>query len=316
MAFTAPSLVTVISGAGYRTEIDYNFASLHNAMADIQTSIDALAVNSNLSISNMPWIPYALMPDGVIGYHGLPLSFAGDKKTVTISPTVAPVMIGGKFHIVTAAQAITVNIENLNPLDATTRIAIGLTSNSAPNASWIAVASPDTPSDIAAGIQLLVYEFESVRAGGVYTVKNLRRGCPILMDGTAHDRAIRPYNQIGFNSTGVLRTTVGAIAAGALMQEPCEIYGVYARLGVSPPAGKTITMQVRKFGGGTTNLVLSDLSWTNADPAGTVKSAGQVTPAPKLEAGDFVFPYLTSVSDTGLAADLCVSLRVRPLILI
>ena len=313
MSYTARELVTAVDSKNYRAEINSNFNILNQATQDIQADLDTLSMNSVLGLSNLPWIAFALQPDGVIGYDKLPLTFTYP-NTVTITPTIAPVMIGWKFHIITAAQLIVANIETLNPTEGTKRIAVGLASNGAPNASWVIVASENTTTDAAAGIQLLVYEFESVRSGsGFYTTKNLRRGCPVLMDGASHDRAIRPYNQIYLNSTGVLRTTVGTLPSGALIQEPCEIHGLYARIGVSPPVGKTVTLQIRKYGS-TDNIVIGDIWWTSNDPHGVVKYAGPNAPPTKLEAGDFIQPYLTSVSSTGLAADLSISIRSRPLI--
>lgn len=305
MVFKAPTLITSISAATFRTQINSNFSLVQSALQKIQTELTAGSGVRNLA-SNLDWVNKQLLPDGVIGHQAFVPRFDTDSNTFEIDHNTpsgsSSLIISSVLHETNSVFSKT--LSDVVTSNGTFEVAFGCVTRGAPVAEQLLeLESTDKVQT------LTIWTMDITRNGSLFTIANLRRACPVHVNADSWQKVLDFEHAITWQRPGLLPLVSGPIdGTGILIPWNCVADSAWVRLETPPPeftdASDIVIELDRIRGTDATNILSGQATFSDRDDIGTIKSIDGQSPEPYLlEAGDFVYPNLITPEQSAELTD-------------
>lgn len=306
--FTAPDGVSdPLPTGNVRPALDEKFTLIGDALVDIQNALPSVSGAGGGS-ANLTAMERFLLPDGIIGVDSFFPTFGTDQESVIVNHRqdggISSCVINGLYHQTTTASE--TEFSSIITSDGTYTVVLAVKSTGYPSLS-IKVLVEDTDNDY----DLLLYRMDVTRSGSAFHVTNLRRYAEVILDQGSFAATFDADVPLAFSLLGGMGSGVGSREAGVIAPWDLEVVGAFLRLGTAPTETDGFEVEIRRGTGTDAENVLADpVNWGSGESGDVVEVSGN-TPRSQVEAGEWLYVYVTVAEVAPISADLAVTLLVR-----
>lgn len=306
--FSAPEGVgDPLPTGNVRSALDEKFTLIGDALVDIQNAIPSVSGAGGGS-ANLTAVERFLLPDGILGVDSFFPTFGTDHESLIVNHRqdggISSCVLGGLYHQTTTASE--TEFSSIIASDGTWPVVLAVKSTGYPSLS-IKVLVEDTDNDY----DLLIYRMDVVKSGSSWHVMNLRRYAEVILDQGSFAAAFDADVPISFTLAGGIGAGVGAREAGVIAPWNLEVVGAFLRLGTAPTETDGVEIEIRRGIGTDAESVLASAATWGIGESGDVVEGAANTPRTIVEAGEWLYPYVTVAEVAPVSADLSVTLLVR-----
>lgn len=306
--YTAPEGVgDPLPEGNVRSALNEKFDLIGDALVDIQNAIPSVTGAAGGS-ANLTAVERFLLPDGIIGVDSFFPTFGTDQESLIVNHRqnggISSCVINGLYHQTTTASE--TDWSTVIASDGTYPVVLAVKSTGYPSLS-IKVLVEDTDNDY----DLLLYRMDVTRAGTAFHVTNLRRYAEVILDQGSFAATFDADVPLTFLLPGGIGAGVGVRQYGVIAPWDLEVAGAFMRLGTAPTETDGVEIEIRRGEGTDAESVLASAgTWGNGESGDVVEVAAN-TPRTIVEAGEWLYVYVTVAEVAPISADLAVTLLVR-----